>query len=103
MYLRIMPKILPYPLALIYVSGFFEMLGGIGLLVPRYRRWAGYGLIALLIAVFPANVKMFADNFQQSGMTSGTTILFLRLPLQFGLIVLVTWLTKPDGAAAPQP
>ena len=65
MYLGIMPEMLPYPLALIYVSGFFEMLGGCGILVPRCRTWAGYGLIVLLIAVFPANVKMFTDNFQR--------------------------------------
>lgn len=98
-----MPEILPYPLALIYVSGVFEMLGGFGILVPGCRRWAGYGLIALLIAVFPANVKMFADNFQKNGMSIGTAILFLRLPLQFGLIALVNWLTKPDSSPAQQP
>lgn len=103
MYLRIMPAILPYPLALIHVSGFFEVLGGLGILVPRCRRWAGYGLMALLIAVFPANVKMFADNLQKSETTIGTAILFLRLPLQFGLIMLVNWLTKAGSSAAKQP
>ena len=103
MYLGIMPEMLPYPLALIYVSGFFEMLGGCGILVPRCRTWAGYGLIVLLIAVFPANVKMFTDNFQRGAITLGTTILFLRLPLQFGLIALVHWLTKPDSSATNQP
>ena len=102
MYLAIMPSLLPFPLALVYVSGFFEVLGGIGILVPCSRRWAGYGLIALLIAVFPANIKMFADNFEGGHISIRTVILFLRLPLQFGLIALVSWLAKPDDFVANQ-
>ena len=64
-YLKIMPDYLPWPLALVYVSGFFEVLGGVGLAVPRIRRAAGWGMIALLVAVFPANVDMLinADQF----------------------------------------
>ena len=54
-YLAIMPPWLPQPLALIYVSGVFEILGGLGLLPARTRRMAGWGLLALLVAVFPAN------------------------------------------------
>jgi len=55
-YLSIMPPQLPFPLQLIYVSGVFEILGGIGLCVPRLRRAAGMGLLLLLVAVFPANI-----------------------------------------------
>lgn len=64
-YLKIMPAYLPWPLALVYVSGFFEVVGGIGVALPRLRRAAGWGLIALLVAVFPANVDMVihADRF----------------------------------------
>ncbi len=51
-----MPDYLPYPLELVYLSGVFEVLGGLGLLVPRLRVAAGWGLIALLIAVF---LRMF--------------------------------------------
>ena len=57
-FLAIMPPALPYPLFLVYVSGVFEIVGGIGLLVPFLRRSAGWGLIALLVAVFPANIHM---------------------------------------------
>ena len=59
-FLKIMPPALPAHLALVYLSGAFEILGGLGLLVPRTRRFAGWGLIALLIAVFPANLYMAA-------------------------------------------
>src|SRR5947208_1213386 len=57
-FVAIVPDYLPYPLTLVYVSGFFEILGGIGLFIPRVSRWAAWGLIALFIAVFPANIYM---------------------------------------------
>ncbi len=77
-----MPRWLPAPRLLVYVSGVFEMLGGIGLLVPWVRRWAAWGLIALLIAVFPANIQMLqaAHAAAASGWTQA--LLWLRLPLQ---------------------
>ena len=59
-YLRIMPP--PYPRALVYISGATEVLGGVGVLIPATRRWAGWGLIALLVAVFPANIHMAAEG-----------------------------------------
>ncbi len=57
-YLRIMPPALPAPLALVYVSGFFEVVGALGLLYGPTRWWAALGLVLLLAAVFPANVYM---------------------------------------------
>jgi uncharacterized membrane protein len=92
-YLTIIPAILPHPLALVYISGVFEILGGIGVMVPFCRRWAGYGLIALLIAVFPANIKMFHDHLGE-GWALLNVALFLRLPLQIVLIVIVERLTR---------
>ena len=88
-YLKIMPDYLPWPLALVYVSGFFEVLGGVGLAVPRLRRAAGWGLIALLVAVFPANVDMLmnADQFPAIPVWA----LVARLPLQGVLIAWVWW------------
>jgi len=59
-FVRIVPKYLPAPLTLVYVSGFFEILGGIGLLIPETRVWAAWGLIALYVAVFPANINMLS-------------------------------------------
>jgi len=54
-YVAIMPPYLPWHLPLVWISGGFEILGGIGVLFPHpLRRWAGWGLVALLVAVFPA-------------------------------------------------
>jgi uncharacterized membrane protein len=94
-YLTIMPAFLPHPRTLVYVSGAFEILGGIGVLVPACRRAAGYGLIALLIAVFPANIKMFADHLHE-GFSFVAIALFLRLPLQIVFIIIVDRLTRRD-------
>ena len=57
-YLGMMPSWLPWPAAANYISGAAEVLGGIGLLVASTRRLAGWGLIALLIAIFPANLHV---------------------------------------------
>ncbi len=89
MYLRIMPEYLPRPLELVYLSGVFEVLGGIGLLIPRLRVAAGWGLIALLIAVFPANIQMLVDA-EQFPMFP-VWLLWLRLPIQGLLIAWVWW------------
>jgi uncharacterized membrane protein len=87
-YLEIMPDYLPYPEFLIYFSGVCEIAGGIGLLIPRLRRLASYGLIALLIAVFPANVNM-AVNSIDFGLPH--ELLWWRLPFQFVFILWVYW------------
>ncbi|MCH7577551.1 MAG: DoxX family protein [Chloroflexi bacterium] len=57
-YLGIMPPYLPAHLELVYVSGFFEILGGTAVLVPSVRGRAGWGLILLLLAIYPANIHM---------------------------------------------
>lgn len=92
-YVRIMPPYLPWPLLLVYVSGFFEVLLGGLLLVPRFQRPAAWGLIALLIAVFPANLHMalHADAFP----TIPAVALWVRLPLQAVLIAWAYWFTRP--------
>jgi uncharacterized membrane protein len=94
-YLRIMPPYIPWHLAMVRISGVFEILGGLGLLVPPTRRAAAWGLIALLIAVFPANVYM-ATNPIEAGATSIAPILrWGRLPLQVLLVWWLLWCTKP--------
>jgi uncharacterized membrane protein len=69
-YLEMMPPFIPAPLLMVYVSGFFEILGGLGLIVPMTKRLAGFGLIALLIAVFPANIYVAVSNVQLGGFMS---------------------------------
>lgn len=93
-YLRIMPPILPAPLFLVYLSGAFEIALGFLLLIKKTSPLAAWGLIALLIAVFPANIYM-ATNPQLFSEFSPTA-LYLRLPLQLVLIALVFWFTRKD-------
>lgn len=85
----IVPKGLPNPKALTYISGVAELAGGAGVLVPKTRKLAGKGLIALLIAVFPANINMALnpERFKQFPAWA----LWARLPLQFAIIAQV-WL-----------
>jgi uncharacterized membrane protein len=79
-YVRIIPRLLPSSWAspLVYVSGALELAGGAALLVPRWRRLAGWFVAALLVAVFPANVQMALDS--PNVLTIG------RLPLQLPLV-----------------
>lgn len=91
---RIVPPSLPQPLLLVYVSGIAEILGGVGVLVPSTRVWAGYGLIALLIAVFPANVYMLYAA-ERVGMGIAPVWLWLRLPLQ---LLLIWWVRAATRA-----
>jgi uncharacterized membrane protein len=90
-YLRVMPPYLPYPRTLVLVSGAAEIAGGLGVLVPRLRRAAGWGLVALLVAVFPANVHMALNPDQIAGLNIAPMLLWLRLPFQAVLIAWVWW------------
>ncbi len=87
-FVRIVPDYLPYPLELVYISGFFEILGGIGILLKQTRKIAAWGLIALYIAVFPANVNMALNQISMSETPVPQLLLWLRLPLQ---ILLIYW------------
>jgi len=94
-YVGLMPSYLPAHLLLIYLSGAAELLGGIGVLVPRWRRVAGWWLILTLVAVFPANVEMLM-RWQARGESSlALTVLWLRLPLQAVMIWWVWRTTQP--------
>jgi uncharacterized membrane protein len=95
-YLEMMPPPVPAPLAMVYISGFFEVLGGIGLIVPWTKRWATFGLIALLLAVFPANIYVALNNVQLGGFMSHSVYQWLRLPLQFALIGWVWLVSKTN-------
>jgi len=91
LYTSIMPPYLPWHLALVYLSGLAEVLLGLLLLFPATQVWAAWGLIALLIAVFPANIHM-ALHAKKFHMVS-PAFLWLRLPLQFVLIAWAWWFT----------
>jgi uncharacterized membrane protein len=91
-FVRIVPRALPAPLLLVQVSGLFEVLGGLGLLIPRTRRAAGIGLVLLYIAVFPANVNMVVHP--ELGGNVPLWALWARLPLQPVFIALALWVSR---------
>ena len=95
-YLGMMPEVLPAKAALVAISGVAEICGGLGLILPSTRKLAAWGLIALLVAVLPANINMAVN-----GLPLGTTpipswALWGRLPLQLVLIAWAWWFTRDD-------
>jgi uncharacterized membrane protein len=100
-YARIVPPWLPAHGLLVAISGCCEILGGLGVLVARTRWLAGIGLIALLVAVFPANVQMAAHPTLYTDIGSAT-LFYLRLPLQVALVAWVWW-TCLTGSSTGNP
>lgn len=98
-YLGMMPPWLPAPELMNQVAGLAEILGGVGLLLPAVRRAAGWGLIALLIAIFPANLHV-AMQGHMPGTDLSATVLWLRLPFQAVFIALVWWVALKRESAA---
>lgn len=91
-YVKIMPPYLPWHLELVYLSGLFEVALGLLLLVPRTSCSAAWGLVALLIAVFPANIHVF---LHQELIPAPGWLHLLRLPLQGLFVLWAYWHTRP--------
>ncbi len=91
-YESITPPYMPWPLALVIISGVAEIVLGIALLLPKCSRLAAWGLIALLIAVFPANIHMAVHS--ELFPTIPVIALWVRLPLQGLLILWAYWYTR---------
>ena len=92
-YLSIMPPLFPLHEEAVYISGFFEIVGGIGVLIPRFRKIAGWGLVALLIAVYPANIYMAISP--EAFPDIPIEILYFRLVLQFLFFYWAYSVTRP--------
>lgn len=90
-FVSIMPEYLPWHLELVYLSGVFEILGGLGLIIPMTRRYAAWGLVALLIAVYPANINMLVNDIYLDDMPHERWLLWARMPLQFLMALGVLW------------
>ena len=86
---RMVPRVFPRPLLIIYITGVLEFFGAVGLLIPRIREAAAIGLIVLLIAMFPANVKAAREHLTLRGRPA--TGLWLRLPMQILFLGLLWW------------
>ena len=93
-FLAIVPPYLPFHLELVYMSGLFEILFGIMILLPKYRYWGSVGLILLLIAVFPANIYLFQSVEAQKAIGATQEIATWRLPVQGILIWVAYWIRK---------
>jgi uncharacterized membrane protein len=93
LFVQIVPPMFPAPHVLVWVSGVIEIALGVALLVPRTRRLAGFGLVVLYVAVFPANIYMAVANLQVHGLPAwlpqpSAGALWARLPLQ---LVFIAW------------
>lgn len=86
-----MPRFLPWPVQLVAISGVAEIMGGVGVLFPRARKLAGWGLIVLLVAVFPANLEAVRAGMSVNGQAIPLWALWARLPLQ---ALLVWWVYR---------
>ena len=92
-YLNIMPPSFPFHLEAVLISGFFEILGGVGILISRIRKFAAWGLASLIVAVYPANIYMALspENFPDYPLY----LLYFRLVLQFGIFYWAYLITTP--------
>ena len=91
-FLQIVTPRLHYKLELVYISGFLEIILGVMLLIPATRFYAAWGLILLLIAVYPANIYLAQTN--GAAMNTTPLVAWGRLPFQFVFIALAYWHTK---------
>ena len=98
-FVRMVPAFLPAPVLLVYVSGVAEMLLAVGLQISRVRRFAAWGLVALYVAVFPANLNMAMHNISLMRIHQSQRDLWLRLPFQAVLIVWAWWYTREPKRA----
>lgn len=99
-YIPMIPDGFPNPELLVSLSGIAEFALGVTLLIPRFSQLAAWGLIALLIAVFPANINMAAHHERFANVPE--MFLYIRLPLQ-GLLIAWAWVyTKKRVTQRPQ-
>lgn len=101
LYVQIVPPIFPAELLLVYLSGLAEIAVGIGLLIDRTRQYAAWATIALLIAIFPANIYMATHGVVIEGLPGdgdpSSIVRWGRLPLQGVLILWAFWYTRPPA------
>jgi uncharacterized membrane protein len=102
-YMRIMPDYIPLSLhrPAVIASGIAEIVLGVMLVIPRTQRLAAWGLIALLIAVFPANIYVYQHQEQLKDLfgDASPTMHLIRLPLQAVMILWAWWYTRPAKPA----
>ena len=93
-FMAMIPPALPWHRELVYASGVFEIFGALGLLLRSTRRWAAYGLAALLLAVFPANLHVVMSGGSVEGLPQAAWYYWLRIPFQFVFIAWALWVAR---------
>ena len=93
-FMAIMPPYLPLHLELVYLSGFFEIALGLLLVYPKTQALAAWGLILLLIAVFPANIHLAMSAEAQAALKTTEAVAIGRLPFQLVFLGLAYWFTR---------
>jgi uncharacterized membrane protein len=101
-FVQSIPDLLPLRTEAVIISGFAELAGAMGLVIPRFRRAAGIGLALMLLAVFPANINVAVHNLQLPLFPTDAAAQWIRLLFQPVLIGLVLWATDIESAPVPQ-
>ena len=94
----IMPPYIPFHEFFIYLSGFFEILFGFLLLFKKTRKFAGIGLIYLLVFIFPANIHLYLSEVAQKALSITQNDALLRLPFQLPLMVIAYWHAEENSS-----
>lgn len=102
-FVRMVPDSLPEPLLITWASGLFELVLGAAVLVAKTRGAAGIGLMALYVAVLPANINMALHPLQTGAADVAPWLLWARLPLQAVLMAVAWWVSRPEIAKTPSP
>ena len=97
-FVSIMPSYVPFHKFFIYLSGFFEILFGFLLLFKKTRKFAGIGLIYLLVFVFPANVHLYLSEVAQKALSISQNDALIRLPFQLPLMIIAFWHAEENSA-----
>lgn len=96
-FVSIVPPYVPFPLLVVYVTGVIELLGAIAIWVPKWRSWAGIGLMVLTVCVTPANIYMWMNPELFPDISAA--LLGWRLVAQGVLLAIIWWSTRPESAA----
>jgi uncharacterized membrane protein len=99
---EMLPPFVPYRHAIIYLTGVFELMGAIGVWVPRMQRITGFCLIMMLIGVLPSNIYSAFARVDYGGHAYGSVYLLVRVPFQFLVIAWTYWATEQRWAKRPR-
>ena len=93
-FVSIVPNYISWKKEVVFISGFFEILLGILLLFHKTRKLAAWGIIMLLIAVFPANIYLYVSDIAREILNISKIDALIRMPFQIPLIIISYWHSK---------